>query len=156
MELCKATNELIPAIDALFLDTVRTVNSRDYSPEQISVWASEGNHAEMWRRKIAEQYFIAVMDGEQLAGFASLAENGYLDMFYVSSKHQRMGVGKILMNELLEQALHFDLQKVYSDVSITARPFFEKMGFYLAEQHEKIHKGVSFTNNRMERKLDND
>lgn len=100
-----------------------------------------------------EQYFIAAFRENEMAGFASLAPDGYLDFFYVSSRFQRAGVGKKLMGELHRHAAQKNIRHMYSSVSITAQPFFLAMGFHISSHEEKIFRGLLFINARMEKIL---
>lgn len=142
-----------PAIAALFRDTVRTVNSKDYSEKQVEVWSAGADNTEGWLRRIREQYFVLAEREGELAGFASLALDGYLDMFYVSSRFQRMGVGTKLMRAIFRDAAETSINSLYSDVSITANGFFKHMGWTVKELKQVEVRGIFFTNSRMERTL---
>ena len=50
------------ALLALFKDTVRRVNSKDYSPAQIAVWASDDIDPDTWAKRFADR-FVLVVDG---------------------------------------------------------------------------------------------
>jgi putative acetyltransferase len=45
------------------------------------------------------------------------------------------------------------LSRIFTEASITARPFFERAGFQLITQQTVEHNGVSFVNCRMEKFL---
>jgi hypothetical protein len=40
----------VPAVAALFTETVRSVNVRDYTPEQVEVWAPRPPDVAAWER----------------------------------------------------------------------------------------------------------
>ncbi|MCZ4282844.1 GNAT family N-acetyltransferase [Kiloniella laminariae] len=140
----------------LFRDTVRQVNIRDYSPAQIAAWTGGEFTPEGWLERTAS-YRIFVAEDKQdtgnIAGFAELDIDGHIDCFYVSHRHQGQGTGKLLMQKLEDEAVGQKLRRLYAEVSITARPFFEKLGFQvLAEQQVEL-RGEKLINFRMEKIL---
>ena len=54
----EATLADIPEITALYRDTVRAINSRDYSEKQIEAWSSGADDTEVWEARIEDLYFI--------------------------------------------------------------------------------------------------
>ena len=93
---------------------------------------------------------MAVLDGEVI-GYADIQKDGYIDHFYVSGNFQSSGVGKALMITLLTQRL--DAKKAYSNVSITAKPFFEKYGFKVVKENVVHIRDIGLVNFTMERNL---
>ncbi len=140
-------------ITQLFYDTIHEVNSRDYSPEQIEAWASNNMNPDRWSKSLAAKtVFVAEQDGEIL-GFAELEPDGHIDRFYCHSTHQRCGIGSDLINEVESAARAKNISRLYTEASITARPFFERWGFAtLAEQQVEI-RGVALTNYLMQKEL---
>ncbi len=47
-----------PALLALFRDTVRRVNSRDYSPAQVTAWASDEIDPVAWAERFSGFYSV--------------------------------------------------------------------------------------------------
>ena len=47
-----------PALLALFQDTVRSVNSRDYSPVQVAAWASDDIDMVRWFGRFEERFVL--------------------------------------------------------------------------------------------------
>ncbi|HRI21822.1 MAG TPA: GNAT family N-acetyltransferase [Panacibacter sp.] len=135
----------------LYSNTITSVNARDYNPEQIEAWASTANRTESLQRKINEQYFyVAETPDNKITGFASIDASGYLDMMYVHKDFQRMGIAKLLLNKILATAKDLNIQKIQSDVSITAKPFFEKYGFIVTQQQSVLINGIPLTNFKMQ------
>lgn len=153
IELRKAELTDIDDIVALYQGTVRNVNVKDYSPEQIDVWAGGANNPQRWESAINEQYFVlAEIDGE-LAGFSSIAEDGYLDFMYVSKDFQRCGAASALIQEIERKAIEQNNKEIYSHVSKTAKGFFEKMGYEHIKDLNDPYKGVIFINALMVKKF---
>ncbi len=142
-----------PALRQLFFETIRNVNRRDYSDEQVRAWAPDDYDPERWAQKVRKlNPFVCEIDGE-IAGYADLQPSGYIDHFYVNRHYQRQGVGSELFHHIEEPAQATGLKELSADVSITARPFFEHFGFEVVERQRVTINNVVLGNFRMIRKL---
>jgi putative acetyltransferase len=142
-----------PVLLTLFRDTIRRVNCRDYSPDQIAAWASDDIDPDEWASRFAGRFVVVAEDAGRLAGFAELEANGHIDRVYVSADSQGQGVGRALMAEVVAEAWRLGLVRLFLEASITARPFFESQGFALLAPQVVVRRGVEFVNYRMERML---
>ena len=142
-----------PALLALFRDTIRRVNSRDYDADQIAAWASDDIDTEVWFSRFTRpgRFVVVAEEAGHPIGFAELEPDGHLDRFYVSADFQRRGVGRTLMSDLLAEARRLGLSRLFVEVSITARPFFEAQGFAVIRPWRKTSRGVEFLIYAMER-----
>jgi GNAT superfamily N-acetyltransferase len=61
-------------------------------------------------------------------GFAELEPNGHIDRVYVSADHQRRGIGQQLLAAVMAEAQRAGIARLFTEASITARPFFEAQG----------------------------
>ena len=127
----------IAEITRLFYETIQTINSKDYSQEEIDDWSSCHSDYEKWNTKIIEQYFIVATFDSKITGFASLTTNGYLDLMYVHKDYQGQGIAGQLLSKLENKAIEQNNREIYSEVSITARAFFEKQGFCVKQKQLK-------------------
>lgn len=142
----------LSAIIELFRNTIRTVNVRDYTPEQVRAWAPDEIDPTKWRSFEGRFAIVALIDG-RIVGFCDLEPNGHLDRFFVHAETQGQGVGRAMMSAVFEEAKRLDLPHVFAEVSVTAKPFFERQGFVtLAEQSVEV-RDQRLTNYRMERTL---
>ena len=139
---------------ALFLAAVTETAAADYSPEQIQAWARPDSrdlatwHAAMLQRTSC----VATVDGEPVA-FSDVSPTGYIDMLFVSPCHQRRGVARRLLRYVEAQARGAQAAQLTADVSITARPFFERSGFLVEEERHPVKYGVQLTNFRMTKRI---
>ena len=145
-----ATINDLPNITRLFFETIQSVNAKDYPCDQIDDWSSWHKDTPKWAKRINDQYFLLGRIREEIVGFSSLAEDGYLDLMFVHKNYQRRGVAKALLTEILAQAKKQRNRRVYADVSITAKGFFEKYGFVVIKQQLKRSKEKELINFRME------
>ncbi|WP_234572522.1 GNAT family N-acetyltransferase [Rhodohalobacter sp. 614A] len=138
-------------IAQLFHDTIRTVNLGDYTEEQVKVWAPDDIHFRDWNAKCSSKFTLVAESEGIIAGFAQLDFDGHIDCFYCHKDFQGQGVGKLLYSGLENEAQKQGLNKLYVEVSITAKPFFLKMGFTSKKKQEIIVRGVCLINFRMEK-----
>lgn len=135
----------------LFFNTVRHVNRQDYTEAQIKVWATDQIDEKAWAQKIREiDPFVALIE-DQIVGYADIQPDGYIDHFYCHFQFQGQGVGKALMQTLIETGLKQGVSRWYSHVSITAKPFFEHYGFKVTKEQSVEIEGQGLTNYIMER-----
>ena len=132
-----------PALAALYHRTVHTVCRADYSPEEVAAWSPAPPDAAVWNPTfLAHHTLVAEVDG-CIAGFADMAEDGYLDRLYVSADHQRMGVATALC-DALEAACTAPALTTYA--SLTAKGFFLRRGYEVVCAQQVERRGVLLTN----------
>lgn len=75
----------------LFYDTVRTINAKHYTTEQLNVWAPVPGRIdfEKWNRSLQEHYSVVAVDGKIITGFGDITETGYLDRLFVHTDYLR-------------------------------------------------------------------
>ena len=141
------------ALLALFRNTIRNVNRRDYSAEQVCAWAPDNIDPERWQRRIRGiDPFICESAG-RIVGYADVQDSGYIDHFFVHHETQGQGVGKTLFAAITQKADELGIAELTSEVSITARPFFEHMGFDVVQSQVVTMNDVELTNYRMRKAL---
>lgn len=132
-----------PKLAKLFYDTVHTVNAADYTPEQLSAWATGEVDLAAWNASfLAHHTVVAEQDGV-IAGFGDMDASGYLDRLYVHRDYQRCGIATAIC-DALENASN--AAEFTTHASITARPFFEKRGYVLVKQQQVQRRGIWLTN----------
>lgn len=134
----------------VFLAAVTKTAAAHYSAEQIAAWArpAERDAAEWNVARKSRNTYVAAIGGE-VAGFSDVGADAYIDMMFVAPKFGRRGVAGALLTHLHGIAVGAGASELYTNASITARPFFEQHGFaVVAEQHPVTH-GVAMTNYKM-------
>lgn len=145
-----------PQIAQLFHDTIHHINTQDYTPTQLQAWAPDDLNFCDWVSRCGSKItFVALdptpgLDGsEKIIGFAELEPSGHIGCFYGHWQYQRRGVGRLLYQTLEHEATIRELKSLRVEASITARPFFERMGFSLIQQEEVFCRGQWLLTNRM-------
>jgi len=135
----------------LKFNTIRSINILDYVATQTKAWAPDNYDLKLWQKRVTDMNpFIAEIDGK-VVGFADLQKDGYIDHFFCHSECQGQGVGRALMEHILETGRSIGISRLYSQVSLTARRFYEYFGFVVVEKQQVKVNGVELTNFIMER-----
>lgn len=135
------------ALAELFYETVHSVNARDYTEEQLNVWATGNVDLAGWNQSFLEHVTLVAEEQGRIIGFADMDKTGYLDRLYVHRDYQRQGVAAALCDRL-EAAVSGDIT---THASITARPFFEKRGYCVRKEQQVERQGIRLTNFVMEK-----
>lgn len=129
------------------------INIQNYTEEQVDVWAPKSSveNTEGWGKKFSRTKPIIATVGDEIVGFAEFEPNGHIDCFYCHHEWIGKGVGSALMKEIFHRAKNNHIHHIFSEVSITANPFFEKHGLKVVIEQTIVRKGVELTNFKMER-----
>ena len=131
----------------LFQNTVLAINRRDYSQAEVEDWASCGDDLSNIEDMIKTHYFIvAVNQQSEIVGFSSITPQGYLHSMFVHKDFQGEGIATMLLNEIEQYAITNGTMRITSEVSLTARPFFEKKGYIVEEEQKRKANQLSLTN----------
>jgi N-acetylglutamate synthase-like GNAT family acetyltransferase len=134
------------SIVRLFYDTVHTINARDYSREQINAWAPEQADLVKWLERLRDGFTFVAEENQTIIGFAKLEPSGHIDFLYTHHKYQNKGYGSRLLSAIVQRARGLGLKKIFTESSITAKPFFLSKGFSLLKQQTVTVRGVKMVN----------
>lgn len=134
-------------LSKLFFQTVHSVNAKDYTKEQLDVWATGTVDLKEWDKSFTEHYTVVAIDNNIIVGFGDIDKTGYLDRLYVHADYQGKGVATAICNRL-EQAVQ---GKITTHASITAKLFFEKRGYKVVKEQQVERQGIYLINFCMEK-----
>lgn len=132
----------------LFHDTVHSINARDYIKEQLCVWATGSVDLEAWNQSLLKHFSVVAVKNGIIVGFGDIDKNGYLDRLYVHKDYQNQGIATAICDEL---ECSFQVDKIITHSSITARPFFERRGYKVIKKQNIKRNGVLLHNYVMEK-----
>ncbi len=139
---------------AVFISAVTETAAADYTAEQVQAWAQpERRDPDTWHTAMRARNSIVATIGGELAGFSDVSSDGYVDMMFVSPRHQRRGVAHQLLAHVEAHARREGTPELSANVSITARPFFERHGFTVEAEQHPVKAGVELINYRMRKDL---
>ena len=139
----------------VFDSSIRTHAVREHSSDQVSAWspALDASLTARWieRMRRIGPFIVEVVgsDGLEIAAYADLQPDGYIDHFFVAGRFGHRGVGTRLMKHLIDTARERGIGVLTSDVSMTAQPFFGRFGFVIVERRRVVLRGVEFSSARM-------
>ena len=142
-----------PAIVRLFYQTIHAINSNDYSEEQLLAWAPEIPDPDIWHSRMVRRCTLVAEAEDQVIAFAELEQDGHLDMFYCHKDAVGHGIGRLLFQAIELKAVETGIERIFAEVSITAKNFFEHCGFLVKMQQIVARRGVELPNFVMEKKL---
>ena len=132
----------------LFFQTIHSVNAKDYTKEQLDVWATGNVDLDRWDMSFKEHCTIIATDNDEIVGFGDIDSSGYLDRLFVHKNHQHKGIATAICDELESSVTG---KKIITHSSITAKPFFEKRGYRVKKNQTIVRNGISLTNFIMEK-----
>lgn len=153
MTFRNATISDLNEMQQLYIETIQSVCKKDYNEAQREAWISGVKNTERWIAVIETQYVLLAVIENKIAGFATLKDGDYIDFFYIHKDFQRQGIADKLLTELELEAQKQHSKMITSDISITAKPFFEKKGFVAKAEQKNIRLGVELINYKMEKNL---
>lgn len=142
-------------IARLFHQTVREVNVQDYSSSQVQAWAPDDLYFRNWVEVCANRFTYVADNEGAITGFGELEPNGHIDCFYCHKDYQRCGVGRQIYRAIEAKAIELSLNRLFTEASITAKPFFQCMEFSVIKEQQVTRRGEVFINYAMEKFLEN-
>lgn len=131
----------------LYRSTVLNINIKDYTYEEVEDWASCGDNLERWKELISFNYYIGAFDKQnRLVGFSSMNKNGYLHSMFVHKDCQCKGIATQLLSAVEKIAKEYGVKEIKSEVSFTARAFFEKHGYQIERIQKRKANKLELTN----------
>lgn len=131
----------------LFYNTVHTINAKDYTKEQLDIWATKQTNLKKWDQSLQKNYSLVAIDNGIIVGFGDIDKTGYLDHLFVHADYQGKGIATAICNQL-KQAVY---GSILTHSSITAKSFFEKRGYKVIKEQCVERQGIFLTNFIMEK-----
>jgi putative acetyltransferase len=102
---------------------------------------------------MADRQTLVAEEGGEGVGFAELEGDGHLDMLYLRKDAVGRGVGQRLYRAVEREARGRGLNRIFTEASTTARPFFEGQGVRVLREQTVLRGDVPMANFAMEKLL---
>ncbi len=99
-----------------------------------------------WQKTLRNNKTYVARAHDQIVGFGDMTLEGYLDRLYVHKDFQRQGIAAAIVDLLEADAKKLGLTHIFTDASLTARPFFERKGYQIIQTQTVERQGISFMN----------
>ncbi|MDA7086844.1 GNAT family N-acetyltransferase [Pseudomonas sp. SA3-5] len=131
----------LQALVELLGAAVHRLGAADYDQAQRRAWAPA--HADMpaWQTRLAALELLIAEDNRQLAGFIGFTRDGHIDLLFTAPQHARQGVATALYAAAQTRIHAAGATSVFTEASLTARPFFARQGFSV-EQAQTVVRGT--------------
>lgn len=149
----KATISDLAEMQKMYIETIQSVCKNDYNSEQIEAWISGAKNNDRWIDVIENQFVLLAITKDKIVGFGTLKNGNYIDFFYIHKDFQRQGIADKILSELELEARKHNSKIITSDISITAKPYFEKKGFVVKVEQKNVRLNVELINYKMEKEL---
>jgi len=137
----------------LFAQSVEYLTRHEYDEAQRLAWVTVAADGQAFQDRLWNgETLVAELDGD-IAGFASLKDDGLIDMIYVHPHYAGRGVGRRLVAELEALAAARGTMALSVEASDTARGLFEHLGYVAKERRLVECEGQMLARTTMQKAL---
>jgi len=143
----------VPLLAEIFRASIEELTGDDYSEAQQAAWAEAAEDVEAFGDRLAGELTLVATFGGAAVGFAALADNVRIDMFYVHPAAAGQGAGTMLCDALERLAAARGTRELTVEASDTARGFFARRGFIAQSRNTVFRAGEWLANTTMVKAL---
>lgn len=70
----------------------------------------------------------------------------YINHLFTHKDYQGKGIASYILQKLEKEVMKLEHRDIYTEASITAKPFFESKGYICIKEQNKQHNGQIFIN----------
>ena len=131
--------------------------SKDYTPEQIKSFSSVKYDYDIWVNSVTKDYFLVVEVDKKVEGMFHARyrdkELGEVVGLYFTPTVAGKGIGRKVFTQGISELKANGIKKVILTGTVTAKGFYEKMGFYVTKAKETTIRGAQIECFEMEMTL---
>lgn len=112
------------AIASVICESIHACHADHHNdPKEIANWTANKT-PENITNWMVNNVAISFFDKDNIVGFAMLSPKGELLLNYVLPSHQGKGVGKAMLNTMIQHAKSQNLAEIYLESTKTAKDFY--------------------------------
>ncbi len=147
----RATAQDLDAVHRLQVDAIRHGTGGEYDSAAVEAWAGAFNREGFAEKVERHEVWIAEVRS-RMVGYVSFDPATFeIDSVYVAPEAAGAGIGRAMMEHILNVAREHRIENVWLDASRNAVPFYERLGFVTMEEVVRKPCGVSVRCTRMAR-----
>ena len=121
----------------IYTDSIHSLAAAHYSKDQLEAWAPHTPDLIRWGERLAGLNTIIAECNGAPAGFISYASSGYIDLAFTAPRYARCGIAAHLFRFIEGSLSTSGVAHLTVHASLSARSFFERMGF-VVDQEEVV------------------
>ena len=137
----------------LVYDSVHTLCTKEYTPEQLDAWVPKDLYMPAFRRSIFRCYAIVAIYNKEIVGFMSTERDGYINRLYTRPDWVNKGVATLLLENTEQWAKKHRITCLQLEASKSAEGFYLKKGFERVGEIKSIKNNLEFTSAKMRKEL---
>lgn len=153
----KTTIEDMHAVEDAHRKSIQEICSKDYDEDQISKWSNVNYNEEIWANTIHNEYHLVVEVDGQVEGLCHAKVDQHGHGHIVGLYFTKVVAGKGIGKEVFEMAMNYlrevGAKNIFIVGTVTAKGFYEKMGFHVAEKTQTTTRGATLECYKMEMKI---
>lgn len=142
----------LPSLPRVFVSAINELAGRDYDETQRQEWARKSEQPDFLPELEQGTTIIAEHHGDTVA-FAQLSPASYLRMLYVDPEWASLGIATLMYQYLEDEARILGADHLDTHASLTAKRFFESVGFKAQEEETVSVGSAQLVRHLMHKKL---
>jgi len=148
LQIRKAEPEDALVLGPLVQRSIRASNAADYEPEIIELMCANFAPDKFLERMAVRDVFAAVQDGRMVGTISFSLARAKLYSLFIEPGLQRAGIGRRLVQHIEQHATSLGCTTLQLSASITARPFYERLGYAVIRFEERVGDGSTWLMSR--------
>jgi putative acetyltransferase len=132
---------------------IHTLAAPFYTPAELSAWAPPTMDPDQWRQRLASVSAMVADEDGVVAGFLTYDLTGHIDMLFILPPFARQGIATRLYADAEVELRKAAVARVFAEVSLAARPFFERVGFRVDAEEFAECRGEKLRRFRMSKEI---
>jgi putative acetyltransferase len=144
MQIRNAGPDDAAALGALVQRSIRASNAADYEPAIIELMCANFEPDKVLERMAVRDVFAAIRDGSLIGTVSFSLPRTKLYSLFIEPGFQHAGIGRRLVHHIERHAMSRGCSELQLSASITARPFYERLGYETIRFEERVGDGSTW------------